>query len=215
MNGVVIGLSIIALILIYVLYIYFKKSPLTSGIIALNAETSIEETKLEKSTSTNYYYEGWVFVQSPLNTANKLFGRDIAFSLNNNTLSVYKGSTVLFPVTDKFPIQKWVHLAMNVYNHSQKKTIIEIYINGKLVLTKPNQELSDSPLQRFIMGQSGGHTGYLTKVNRVSENINAEEVWNRYLEGNGVSGYVAFLSNYNVNLSVLKDNALERKIQLI
>jgi hypothetical protein len=215
MNGVVIGLSIIALILIYVLYIYFKKSPLTSGIIGLNAQTLIEETKLEKSTATNYYYEGWVFVQSPLNLPNKLFGRDIAFLLNNNTLSVYKGTTILFQVTDKFPIQKWVHLAMNVYNHSQTKSIIEIYINGKLVLTKPNQALTDSPVGSFVMGQSGGHAGYLTKVNRVSANINAEEVWNRYLEGNGVSGYVAFLSNYNVNLSVLKDNALERKIQLI
>lgn len=215
MNAVVIGLSIIALILIYVLYIYFKKSPLTSGIIALNTVTSIEETKLEKSTSTNYYYEGWVFVQSPLNSANNLFGRDIGFSLNNNTLSVYKSSSQLFEVTNKFPIQKWVHLAMNVYNHSLSKSIIEIYINGKLVLTKPNQALVAEPVGAFSMGASTGHSGYLTKVNRVSSNINAEEVWTRYLEGNGVSGYVAFLSNYNVNLNVLKDNALERKIQLI
>ena len=217
MNGIVIGLSIIALILIYVLYIYFKKTPLSSGTIDLKGDTKIEETKLEKSTSMNYYYEGWVFVQTPVSSNKKLFGRDVGYQLNGNTLSVYSSNSTLFIVTDKFPIQKWVHLAINVYNHSQNKAIIECYMNGKLILTKPNQALTnDAPTSVFIMGDStGGHTGYLTKVNRVSSNVNAEDVWNRYLEGNGVSGYVAFLSNYNVNLSVLKDNKLERKYNII
>lgn len=215
MNSVVIGLSVIALILIYVLYIYFKKSPLTSGILGLNSQTSTPPEKLEKSSVTNYYYEGWIFIQTPATENKILFGRDIGYQLNGNTLSVYKGNSLLFTVMDKFPIQKWVHLAVNVYNHSMTNAIIECYMNGKLILTKPNQALTDTPVGSFLMGDVGGNTGFLTKVNRVSSNVNAEDVWNRYLEGNGVSGYVAFLSNYNVNLSVLKDNVLDRKIQLI
>ena len=50
MNGIVIGLSIIALILIYVLYIYFKKTPLSSGTIDLN-----ETQKLRKQNWKNQH----------------------------------------------------------------------------------------------------------------------------------------------------------------
>lgn len=227
MNTVVVVLSILAIILIYVLYLYFKKSALTSGVLNLNTFQSLDNNKLDRPFATDYYYEGWVFVQTPSAIPKNLFGRDVYFSLDNNNLAVYKKASPatpsvpdskLFDITSKFPIQKWVHLAMNVYSHSTNSTTIECYINGKLVTTKPNQSLNDfdaSNPPQFTMGANAGHTGYLTKVNRVPNTVNAEQVWARYLEGNGVSGYVAFLSNYNVNLNILKDNTLERRINLI
>jgi hypothetical protein len=202
---------------------------LVKGLIKLDTVKSLSVDKLNNPRAKNYYYELWTFINaSPTPNPSPIMYRvgDLGIWINtnnelvlvkNSTSAVYGSTDVLFTIMNSFPLQKWVHIVVNVINHgsSNTPTTIECYINGKLIITKPSVDMKTSvPTGDLIMGKASGLNGYLTRAQRVPNNIMANTVWDHYLQGNGIGGVSRFFAQYHVDMNVTKDQVLQRNIRL-
>lgn len=126
------------------------------------------------------------------------------------------GSTVSSPpntimtVTDKFPLQKWVYFAFNV----SSQNVVEAYLNGKLVKTVQASNLPRPNNQYSVYLGDTAMNGFLTKFVRTPTNMQAEAVWNTYLQGNGLNSLLGYLMPYNLNMAVSKDDIIQRQFRI-
>lgn len=231
MNYSVIILVCVVLLLLYILYKYVFNRSLVKGLIKLDQEKMLTEDKLNNPKAKNYYYEFWTFInQVPTGKSPFIYREgDIGIWLTaENQLVLVKNSPsgattytptdVLFTIIQPFPFQKWIHVTVNVINHGQtdNSTTIECYINGKLVITKPNLAMyTPTPKGSFYMGRASGLNGYITRIQRVPQNIAANEVWDHYVQGNGLTGISQFFAQYHIDMNVTKDQVLQRNVRLL
>lgn len=209
------------------LYTYYASKSITSGIVNLNSNSvSLPWDSLDGPSSPVYHYEGWLFINNNPAGKNVIFQRanDFALALNNNALELYvsttsgdievssssvtKGNPIMV-ITNNFPFQKWVYIVINVNNR-----IIEAYLNGKLVKTI---QMSEQPLVNKTSNlsvASGKLNGYLTRFIRTINTLNPDEVWKSYLSGNGTGSVIGSLSKYNINMSILKGDQLQKELTL-
>jgi hypothetical protein len=88
-------------------------------------------------------------------------------------------------VTDNVvPIQKWVFITISVY-----QTILDIYIDGKLVSTNILKGLANIPSTPpdLYITPCGGFNGYTSKMQYFSTPLNPQQVWDLYSQGYGGS----------------------------
>jgi hypothetical protein len=187
--------------------------------------------KLDSPGSKQYHYKGWFFINnSPVLSGgtiaegtqlNYLFSRnngsnnlDLALVLYGTSLVAYTGTVnninttsgmfinkaghtkELMRITDNYPIQKWVYIVINVNN-----TIVEAYLNGKLVKTL---QITEFPGENQKSGLHLGNSinGYVTKFERIPKPVSPDEVWKGYTSGNGLSMFTNLLNGYNASFSV-------------
>jgi hypothetical protein len=139
---------------------------------------------------------------------------DFAVSLNNTTLTIKAGKGDITPklimtVTDKFPLQKWVYLVINVYNSGT----VEAYMNGRLIKTvqAPAADIKPSAVSPLVIGNSS-LTGYVTKFTRLPITLDAQTVQKNYYNGNGISNIFSTLVPYGLNLTISKGEDVQRSI---
>jgi hypothetical protein len=200
MNYTIIVLVFIILMMLYMAYIYMTNTSLSSGVQPLNPTTAqtIPWTKLQNPSSSTYHYEGWVYVTNKLGSAKEILKRGTdSLKLNGTTLTfAYSGGSI--EITTDFPLQKWVYIIVNVVNG----TIVEVYLNGKLVLTKQVTLTIPITKSELTYGETGGIEGYITKVKRDPVALTPDEAWKTYLEGNGLATFSNFLAGYNASFSL-------------
>jgi len=209
MSYTIIVLVFIIFMMMYMGYLYMTNTTLTSGVESLAQANSIVWTKLQNPSSSTYHYEGWVFIKDKPDSDKKIYsrGNGVNLYLNGTTLKVVKGTTIanLYTTVEDFPLQKWVYFVINVVNGN----IIEVYLNGKLVVTKqfpPDGSLNISPpstKSSLDYGQTPtGINGHITKFKRDPVALTPDEVWKKYLEGNGLANFSNFLAGYNASFSL-------------
>jgi hypothetical protein len=212
MNYTIIVLVFIIFMMMYLYYLYVTNTTLTSGVESLNEENDIKWTKLQNPSSSTYHYEGWVFIKDKPDSNKRIYsrGNGVNLYLNGTTLKVVKGTdpanaSNVYTTVDDFPLQKWVYFVINVVNGN----IIEVYLNGKLVVTKQyptGGSLTISPpmtKSSLEYGQaSTGINGHITKLKRDPVALTPDEVWKKYLEGNGLANFSNFLAGYNASFSL-------------
>ena len=110
---------------------YFRPSTITSGVVPLGNVNTIPATSIIQPTASVYYYDLWLFVNSPPSSYSTIFSHgSFNLGLEGNTLKAKKDTTDIMQVTDSFPMQKWVFVTIVV-----NENIMEAYLNGKLVKT--------------------------------------------------------------------------------
>lgn len=229
MNYLAIGLVFIIIIILYNVYYYVTNNTLTSGLQPLNTQLTFTYDKLINPSSYTYSYQCWLYISSPTATETKIFYRG-----NNSTTDslpefevdiigqelLLKGGkggkdspTKIMSITPNFPIQKWVYLVINVYNLQT----FEAYINGKLAKTvnvsSVNSPVPTSRTSSLYIGDSS-LSGYTSKFTRMESTIDAQTVWQNYLNGNGLSNIFSTLMPYGLNMSISKGEELQRVIQV-
>jgi hypothetical protein len=224
MNYLVIGLLLILIIILYYSYRYFTNKTLTSGLQKLETPTTLAYHELKASTAITYNYQCWLYLSAPTSKSTPLFSRGISEANNYSEFSVeldgqklvLKGGNggtselkQIMLVTNNFPIQKWTHLVINVSNLST----YEAYINGKLVKTvnvsnsanfKPTSNTSS-----LVIGNTG-LAGYVTKFTRETNAMDAKNVWNEYLSGNGINNVFSNIIPYGLTMTVANGEDVQR-----
>ena len=206
MNYTIIVLVFIIFMMMYMYYLYMTNTTLTSGVESLETENKIIWTKLQNPSSSTYHYEGWVFIKDKPGPDKKIYSRGdgVNLYLDGTKLKVVKGTTTtdVYTTVDDFPLQKWVYFVINVVNGN----IIEVYLNGKLVVTKQTTTaltITSVPAKTDLFyGESGGIKGHITKFKRDPVALTPDEVWKKYLEGNGLANFSNFLAGYNASFSL-------------
>lgn len=214
MDTTTIVMIIIAVILIYVLYVYFvKKSALIASTASLKtANPNI--TVINSGQSSQYTYGIWIYVNTWDTVSTKtIFQRSlgsIKLYLASNQPYLYchiettpASSDML--ITDNFPIQKWVYIAISVDTN-----IVDCYLDGKLVTST---KLSGTPVapglpsaDPIVLGS--GWDAYIANFNNWAGPIGPQEAWDSYLSGNG-STVSRFFSAYGMTVTITKDNVQE------
>lgn len=172
----------------FFVYIVTNRNRITQGISSLPL-TDKEASTLISPSSTNVTYEMWIF----LNGEGAILGRNNEMNVvisNGSTLTVSDTTSAKTCFNDisveNFPKAKWVHLVIQIY----QKTC-EIYLNGKLLKTAPLKamlaNMAANPLKigKKHDGSSVFNTGYITKFERFVKPLSTDEIWNKYLQGNG------------------------------
>ena len=184
-------------------YLYLTNTSLSIGVQSLSKETSVVWTKLQNPSSSTYHYEGWVYIKTKPSSDTSILERDgDKLQLNGTKLQfVHKttsnNNTII--ITEDFPLQKWVYIVVNVVNGN----IVEVYLNGKLVITKQVTVTVPGTKTELKYGKdNAGIEGYITKVKRDPVALTPDEVSKKYFEGNGLATFTNFLAGYNASFSL-------------
>jgi hypothetical protein len=209
MDITVIVLFIIICILAYVLYKYYSPSTITSGVVSLSNANTIASDKIENNNASIYYYDIWVFVNNKTTSDKPIFSHGtnkFVLSLDGTTLKISTGTTAdSFITFSNFPLQKWVFISIVV-----NQDIIELYLNGKLVQTKQLSVSQKTNITHVatdtITYGNADLAGYITRFNRTPTKISSEEVWAKYLKGNGVSVPGTNNGKYGMDILINQNN---------
>lgn len=232
MSAVVIILGVIVIILIYFL-IRMVSDSATQLTATANLNDDITPIPIMNSPrGTKYAYGLWMYVNSwDMGSPKTVFTR-----ADNIELYLDPGSPVLncniimsnddvktVEITDNFPLQKWVHVLVNVDNQ-----YIDCYIDGKLVKSvrayiedstngikvpkQPPQGGKDGI--KMKLGGSSRYDAYITKFKHWPSAVNPETAWATYMEGNGQSSFKNWMSSYGLDVLLKKDNVEQTKFSL-
>ena len=228
MNYTIIILGIIIVFLVYYLYVnYISASKTILKSVNLNSANP-DITLVDKAQNVSYGYGAWLYINSwDQNKSKGVFSRTNNMSLYLDQsrpilkcdISLNSTSTTnqTIIITENFPLQKWVYIIISVDAGSGNGTIVDCYINGKLVKSskligdaKHPASASDAPIK---IGAGTLWDAVLAKFTRFTTPVDPQTAWDNYLTGNGSSGLFNF-GNFSANLAVLKDNIQYSNVKL-
>ena len=233
MDTVVIILGTIVIVLvIYLIYSkYFAGVSTLLKQVSLNTQPpSIPATAIQKGDSTRFAYGIWVYINQWKSGRKLIFAREkeIAVYLDNDaklfcilnpttipsgtqgptddkTTGIVAEDQKTITVSNNFPLQKWVYITVSVDN-----TIADIYLEGKMVKSIPIPQVN--PVSDNEISFGGGYDAYISQFQRCTTEIDPQTICSTYMKSSG--GNTISMGNYNVNLSLLKDNAVASKFSL-
>jgi hypothetical protein len=227
-----IRIGVVAALVIYVVYLAFKwkNQPLVDTTNLLAKQNVVPIT--DNPSSVNYTYSAWIYVNvfpQGQTTNIKLISRLLTASDTENnqfeimikpatptlTVKVMGSATtdiLSLDLTTNFPLQKWTYVAVSVTS-----SVVDAYLDGKLVSSKAfsNTPKTPSTTVPMTIGNSSNLADItLSNISRLSRESSPDEVWNRYISGNGNWWTYLGLSAYNATVSVKKDGAEEATVTL-
>jgi len=234
MNYTIIALVFIIILMLYAGYMYITNTSLTTGVVSLKSPGDFGITKwnkLDNPGSAQYHYEGWLFIKTlPATTNGTIFQREmkigaVGLILNGSSLTFSKGNlsspapgvmtnlSTIVSITNDFPIQKWVYFVLNV-----KDKLVECYLNGKLIKSQivdtTTADLTPSTRKDLFLGDNSTD-GFITKFKREATVLTPDEVWKRYLAGNGLATFTNWLAGYNATFSLYTTTEEIKKYSLL
>ena len=209
MDTIVIVLIVVIILLLFFLYQAKTVSITTPTVMNLNTSVAaIPNANLTNPTSVAFSYEGWVYVNTWNNIATKTIyyagsSTSPLFSLQLGTTAPTLSCTIMTSatnqervlITDNFPIQKWVYVAISV-----DSSIMDCYLDGKLIKSKKLTNVAYYPGSYDI--NFGSFDAYLTKFNRNAYALNPQMAWTSYMKGNGYSA----TNSYKFNVAVTQND---------
>jgi hypothetical protein len=122
-------------------------------------------------------------------------------------------STQVITVTNNFPLQKWVYIVLSV-----DAQIIDVYLNGKLVISQKltkNPKMPGDATVPLLLGGGDIWDASVADLIRTPRPMSPQEVINNYVSSyNTVIGGMFSMSSYNANLKVLKNGEIFADTQL-
>lgn len=188
-----------------------------------NVEVQLPPNKIDSSTSTNYTYSLWFYVED----WNYKYGKEkiLLIRSDNNkkpcpkiSLGPFENDLTIsvetYPDTNKnlsvrsqtfnctvknVPIQSWVNALVSINGRT-----LDVYLDGKLVKTcvmpGVSKVVGSSPIR---VTPNGGFSGYTSKIEYWAHATNPQEAWNIYRKGRGGSNV---FNKYKIKVAVLENN---------
>jgi hypothetical protein len=226
MDFIPIVLGIVIIFLLYLLISFYRSSETVLTETA-NLSQTIPPIEITNSPgSSSYAYGIWIFVSNwDSNKTKTIFTRanNLTVSLDNASpklIAKFTMDPVSGPVsekdviiTDNMPLQKWVYITISVDGQ-----YVDGYIDGKLV--KSSRVISGGlipkmPTSAAKMQLGGdGFDASIARFKHWAHAVDPQTVWNSYLQGNGQGNWTSTLSDYGVDLSILRNNVETTRFSL-
>ena len=228
MSPVAIILGIVIIILIYVLYKFFRSD--TGGVLSkttnLNttdvSTVAITSGSISSGTSSTYSYGLWLYVNTWSTNAKTIFRRknkpttgtnsydDIKLYLDTTTPTLKcdfytdnASSPETINITSNFTIQKWVYIIVSVDNR-----IVDTYLDGKLITS---QQLNGIPKVSEGDIYLGTFDAYMANFQNWKSAMDPQTAWKNYMSGNGGNAINKMFKSYGLDFSLKKDNVEQYK----
>ena len=221
---IILGVLLVLVIVYMIFQSYFSgKTALTNQIRYDSNPPEIDSSKIAAPDALRFSYTIWVYVNNWNTSVEKLiFKRDNEIKLyldeTQSKLVCIVGNPLDNPsskiiVTNNFPIQKWVCITLSL-----DEKIVDLYLDGKLVKSVQTNGLNNTANpyvnEPIKFTGEGSWDGTFSKFERRPDVTDPHGAWEKYMEGNGGSTLSRALGNYNVNLSILKDNVATSQFTL-
>jgi hypothetical protein len=222
LNLVILVLIVVAIVII--LNRIFKKKNKLLDFNDGNVEQILPPSKIDTSTSSNYTYSIWFYVEDwnykygqqkvlliredeSKNPCPKIslgaFENDLTVSLQTyssaNSQNLSSKDQTFNCTVKNVPIQSWVNALVSVNGRT-----LDVYLDGKLVKTCVMPGVArisgSSPIK---ITPNGGFSGYTANVEYWPHSTNPHEAWNIYRKGHGGSN---IFNKYKIKVSVLENN---------
>lgn len=222
LNLVILVLIVVAIVII--LNRIFKKKNKLLDFNDGNVEQILPPSKIDTSTSSNYTYSIWFYVedwnykygqQKVLlkridNEGNpcpmiKLdaFQNDLIVSVQTYPDTSVSGdtNTQLFNCSVKnVPIQSWVNALVSINGRT-----LDVYLDGKLVKTCVMPGVAKTPGNNpVVITPNGGFAGFTANTEYWAKSATPQDAWNIYKKGNGAS--TNMFNKYKIKVALLEDN---------
>ena len=231
MNFLVILLSVLLIVvIIYMIYTSIYGTTLISKEVDMKDKIAdINASSLTKPDAVRYSYNVWIYMDNQVSGEKQIFKRenDLGLFIDGTTsklsMKLYRriGTTnslnnhdTSYQISNNFPLQKWTLITISIDNST-----IDMYLDGKLVKSVIDpvgiggMKHSPDNTSNISFGVIPGT--YMSKFSRVLSPSNPQTAWNLYMEGSGSDKGLANLVNrYNMNISLMRDNAVARSISL-
>jgi hypothetical protein len=202
----------IAIIILYsVLQGYFE------GVTALkyNSNLNVQQASIDvsKPKSKNFAYGMWININKlSVDGASKLSVDDIILSRPSEIkLFIHNGNLMIadsFEVVRNFPLQKWVYITVSVKENTiSKKSIIDTYIDGKLVKSFESMSVISPTDNSLTLDQFDAK---LIGFKRWTYPLNPVMVSDEY----NASNMKKLVGNYNLDISILKNEVLAKRFSV-
>lgn len=227
MIPLIILLAVLNIIIVfYIIQYYFTTKTLAKNIHLSENPSDISSNEITNPRSILYTFGTWVYVNNFSNatlfnyvtSANNpppplfslvLGGFNDGYQNKPSLRAMITGTSSTgnainqVTITNNFPIQKWVYVAVCV-----DTTYVDCYLDGKLVVSKKlEKQVTSSPTVdpyitfRGPSGQTQAPDIYLTKLSRWDKALDPQSVWNEYTAGNGINQ-----NNYSFGIYTKSDN---------
>jgi len=222
MDFIPIVLGVVIIFLLYLLISFYRSSETVLTETANLSQTIPPIEITNSSGSSSYAYGIWIFVSNwDSNKPKTIFKRanNLTVSLDNTspklraTFTMTDDSEKDVIITDNMPLQKWVYITISVDGQ-----YVDGYIDGKLV--KSSRVISDEfipkvPTSAAKMQLGGdGFDASIARFKHWAHAVDPQTVWNSYLQGNGQGSWTSTLSDYGVDLSILRNNVETTRFSL-
>ena len=217
MDNIVLGiLAFVSAIIIFysVIQGYFE------GVTALkyNSDLNVQQSVINVSDprSKNFAYGMWININKlSIDVASRQSVDDVilirpgeikVFIRNGNLMIVNKSDS--FEVMQNFPLQKWVYLTVSVKENTvSRKSIVDAYVDGKLVKSFESRSVISPNGSSLTLGQFDAK---LIGFKRWTYSLTPAMVYEEY----NASNMKKLLGNYNIDISVLKDQVLTNRFSV-
>ena len=217
MDNIVLGiLAFVSAIIIFysVIQGYFE------GVTALkyNSDLNVQQSVINVSDprSKNFSYGMWININKlSIDVASRQSVDDVilirpseikVFIRNGNLMIVNKSDS--FEVMQNFPLQKWVYLTVSVKENTvSRKSIVDAYVDGKLVKSFESRSVISPNSSSLTLGQFDAK---LIGFKRWTYSLTPAMVYEEY----NASNMKKLLGNYNIDISVLKDQVLTNRFSV-
>jgi hypothetical protein len=213
-----IGIGILAIIVIIVATILFKKYVWTpqiylSGKQAANLLTTINASSISSGVTYNFTYSIWLYIDDwsyNYGSEKIIFTKGdspkVSLGANENDLNVSMkldgGSNTFMCGLPNVPLQRWTNIIITLNGRS-----MDLYLNGKLTRTCLLKEVPNiDTTSNLLLTPNGGFSGYTTNFKYWSDTVNPQQAWNIYKSGPGGNIFSNFLGNYAIQLNFLNGN---------
>jgi hypothetical protein len=222
--GMIIGVVILFIILLYVLSWLFSTAKTLSNLTSGKTAVVIPATTLKNAGSTNYAYSIWIYVddwtyrygQEKIiflrGAIGSIFAPALSLMPNDNTavITITTANEPFECSVPNVPIQKWTNLLVTLNNKS-----LDAYVNGKLVKTCVLPDLPVvNPEAAVYLTPDGGFSGYTTRFQYWSTPISPQQAWNVYKRGPGGNIFSSLLNQYKIQFNFLKGDDVQASLTL-
>lgn len=215
MDNIVLALLIIliALIITYSIVVgYFEGT--TS--LKYNSDMNQSNGPIDVSKSDEFSYGMWINVNKlgsyknsdgiyvSTNKTDVIIDRpgELKLYVEHGVLKMARGMNI-YEIMSNFPSQEWVHITVTLENSTKRRSFINAYVEGKLI--KSYQTLySSGPNNKLTVGQFDAK---LVGLKRWKYPLNTKMVANEFEATN----LKKVIGNYNLDVSVLKDEKLSKR----
>lgn len=141
----------------------------------------------------------------PTNPKNIIINRpgELSLFIENGILKMGIKKTT-YEIMSNFPLQKWVYVTITRENGDKNSSFVNAYIDGKLIKSYQMTSQLTGPSTQLTIGRFDAK---LVGLKRWKYPMNPAMVMNEY----SATNLKKMLGNYNVDVSVLKDEKLSKR----
>ena len=206
--SIVLVIAIVIIIFYSLVQVYFEGATA----FGYNSDLNVKQDTIDdisSPTSKNFAYGMWININKISANETTIFDRpsEVRLFIKNGSLMITSNSDS-FDILRNFPLQKWVYLTVSVAENTiTSKSIIDAYIDGKLVKSFESTSIISPTGGSLAIGKLDAKMiGFKRWTYSLTPAMVSDEYDNSSLK--------KFIGNYNLDISILKDNALAKRFTL-